>query len=371
LRALIGLAAWLLVPAAAAPVSAQAPAPVTVRPYGTVQVQYSTTSVEPAQAGGAHVVPSTFEMRRVRLGADIRIGDALTGRIEPELAMGQLRLRNAWLEYAVGGAWGVRAGQFKKPFGLLQLTSNTRVPTIERAVRIRGLAQVHAVEDAASGAPVLASMRNGLLLGDEQVVQDVLGYHGYDIGAMLHGTVGRLGVQAGLFNGNGADQLDDTGAKSGAARLTYAVAGPVVLGAAASYRETLLDGPGTAAVSGWAWTVDAEAGAFRQAGPALLAAFTAGDNFAAADRFIAAHAMATWFAPARFGHFEGVEAVARVGYADPRRGVAEDEALLLTPGLNLYLTGRNRLMVNWDVFVPQGDRFSTQHALRVQAQLAY
>jgi hypothetical protein len=28
-------------------------------------------------------------------------------------------------------------------------------------------------------------------------------------------------------------------------------------------------------------------------------------------------------------------------------------------------------MLNWDVFVPRGERFSTQHALRAQAQLQY
>jgi hypothetical protein len=61
----------------------------------------------------------------------------------------------------------------------------------------------------------------------------------------------------------------------------------------------------------------------------------------------------------------------RISWGDPDRSIAGDEGLLLTPGVNLHLPGRNRLQLNWDVFVPGGDRFETKHALRAQAQVAW
>jgi hypothetical protein len=44
--------------------------------------------------------------------------------------------------------------------------------------------------------------------------------------------------------------------------------------------------------------------------------------------------------------------VARVSWGDPDGAVEGDEGVLLTPGFNVYFAGRNRLMLNWDVFVP-------------------
>jgi hypothetical protein len=349
-----------------APLSAQAP---VMRTYGTVQVQFNTTTVDEAEAGG--VAPSTFETRRIRLGTEVRFGDALLALVEPDLAMGRLTIRQAWIQYTLADDWALRAGQFKKPFGLIQLTTHTQVPTIERGARIRGLVQALALADESSPEPLLARFRGALLVGDEQALLDLLGYHGYDLGAAVIGRVGAFGVEAGLFNGNGPDQLDDTGAKSFAARATYALAGSLVAGAAASYRETRLGGAASPRTSGWAGSADLRAGEFRRPGAMLLAEVAVGDNFVAGTRFLAAQAIVSWFAPVTFGRFEAVEPVGRVGYADPSRVTGGDDALLLTPGVNLYLTGRNRLMLNWDVFVPGGERFTTQHALRAQAQFYY
>jgi hypothetical protein len=116
--------------------------------------------------------------------------------------------------------------------------------------------------------------------------------------------------------------------------------------------------------------VDLELGAFRRDGLHVIAEAVAGDNIPVEESFLAAQAMLSWFRPTR-GRVEGIEPLFRVSWGDPNREVEDDAAMLLTPGVNLYFGGRNRLQLNWDFFVPQGDRFETHHALRAQAQMAF
>jgi hypothetical protein len=354
--------------------AAQPPAPV-VRMFGTLQVQFNTTSVDPSEvAGTAPLAPSTFEIRRVRLGAEVRFPGGWTARLEPELAMGRAQMRNAWIENAVADGWTIRAGQFKKPFGLVQLTSSTAVPTIERAVRIRGLAAAQAQADTMAGGAVLSRLRGRVLLGEQQDLLDGLGYHGYDIGAAVYGTRGPFRLQAGLFNGQGADQLDETGRKSAAARVLYRLPlpVPVTLGGATSFRElTTTATAGAPALAGWAHSVELEVGAPRRPGANLLAELVTGENLGTGGRFMAAQGIASWYAALDGGRYEGVEMVGRVSWGDPRREVAGDDGLLLTPGVNLWMSGRNRLMLNWDVFLPGGGQFARHGALRAQAQINY
>ena len=85
---------------------------------------------------------------------------------------------------------------------------------------------------------------------------------------------------------------------------------------------------------------------------------------------VGAQAVAGWFAP-RAGRVEGVEPVLRVSWGDPDTGGASDEGLLVTPGVNLYFTGRNRLMLNGDVYVSAREGLEAQHALVAQLQVYF
>lgn len=96
-----------------------------------------------------------------------------------------------------------------------------------------------------------------------------------------------------------------------------------------------------------------------------------GENLAVDERFIAAQLIAAVYRPLAQGRIEGIEPLARVSWGDPSRDRSGDEGLLLTPGLNLYLPGLNRLMVNWDVYLPRGSGLETAHAFRAQAQIAF
>jgi hypothetical protein len=365
-RALMATAVLM---AGAAPAWAQS-APIRATLGGRMHYQFNTTTVDQEEAAGdAPVARSTFETRRVRLSVDVQVADWIRGQIEPELAMGRLSLRNAFMAFEVDTALVIRAGQFKKPFNLVHLTSSARLPVIERGVRIRGLDAVLQRE----GGETMRHVRGEMLMGEHYTLLDAQRYSAYDMGLALEGRAGPLGWAAGVFNGTGPDMRDENDALSAAARVTWRFDAmtPVVVGAAWSRRELNWPSPSaTETRAGNAFAVDAEIGGFRR-GLWILAEATTGDNLATQERFTGAHLIASYFVGTGGGRIEGLEPAGRVSWGDPDDTIAGDEGLLLTPGLNIYFAGRNRVMLNWDVFVPNGDAFSTQHAARAQFNLAF
>jgi hypothetical protein len=359
----------VLLCAAAAPAWSQ-PAPVRATLGGRMHYQWNSTSIDQAEAGAAApVASSTFETRRVRLAVDVQVSDWIRGMIEPEFAMGRLALRNAWVAFEVDSALVVRAGQFKKPFGLVLLTSSARLPVIERGVRIRGLDD--ALRRTADGR--LGEVRGQLLVGEHFALLETQLYLAYEMGLAVEGRRGPLGWSLGVFNGGGPDQRDENDGYSAAGRVTWRAEGvmPVVLGAAWSRRELNWPTPVSPETrSGDAFAVDAELGTFRR-GMWVVAELATGDNLGTLERFVGAQAIASYFVATGGARIEGWEPVGRVSWGDPDRGVAGDEGLLLTPGMNLYFAGRNRLMLNWDVYMPRGDGFDTQHAARAQVNLHF
>jgi hypothetical protein len=350
---------------------------LTLRLGGRVQAQFSTTNVDESalvarQRPPSSPIPATmFETRRVRLSTELDYGDAVTGKLELEYGMARLQLRDTWVNIALDPALQLRVGQFKKPFSLLQLTSSTRWPVIERGVRMRGLPESLLAADADS---VITSFRGAVVPGEEQELLDQFGYQNFDLGGAIHGSIGRFGYQIGLFNGAGSDQRDDTDGKSIAGRATLRpfTRAPLTIGAGVSTREfRLRTTPSILTRSGTAYEVDFEWGDFRRSGLHLIAEATSGSNLALDETFAAGQFIAAWYRPISSRKFEAWEVAARVGYGDPRVDVPGDDAFLLTPGFNIYFSGRNRLMVNWDVYMPRTDNFQTMHALRVQAQIYF
>jgi hypothetical protein len=364
--ALMGLAMTVMV----VPAQAQ---DTQVRLTGRVQVQYNTTSVseEDVAAGGSEVVAaSTFETRRVRLGVRLTIDDWIEGMLEPDFALGRLQLRQVWMNLGIDPAFELRVGQFKKPFSLIQLTSSLETSAIERGLRIRELGEAYAVADAGAASPVLGTWGGDPVLAEEQELLDVFGYMGYELGAMAHGQLGSLSYSVGVFNGTGADSRDENDGKSYAGRLVWSAPTslPVAVGAGVSHHEVSTS---SGLVDGTAFEVDLELGDFRREGLHLIAEATTGTNLAVDESFAAAQAMVSLFRPTSGERIEGIEPAFRVSWGDPDREADDDAGMLITPGINLYFMGRTRLMLNWDVYMPQGDRFDTKHALRAQAQLAF
>jgi hypothetical protein len=346
-------------------------APVRATISGRVNFQWNHTSVGQDETGTTTPIAfSTFEQRRVRMTVDVTVSDWIRGRLEPEFAMGRLGMRHAWVAFDLDSAFVVRAGQMKKPYGLMMITSAAALPVIERGVRIRGL------DDAlrAAGPGVHGSVRGELLPGEHFALTDVQRYTGYDMGLAVEGRRGAVGWTAGVYNGAGMDQRDETDGLSAAARVTWRapVSYPLTLGAAWSRRDMNWPVATSAATrSGNAFAVDAELGGFRR-GLWVLGEVAVGENLASGETFTGAQVVVSRFVPTQAGgRVEGWEPAGRVSWGDPDRQVSGDEGLLLTPGLNLYFPGRNRLMVNWDVFVPAGEAFATQHSLRAQVNLHF
>lgn len=310
---------------------------------GRLQVQYNTSSLARNSEATAGAIPfSTFETRRARLGVRLELSDWIGSEIEAEFASRDVTLKYAFVNLGFDPRFAVRIGQFKKPFSLLELTSSTKILPIERGLRIRGLSDA--------------------LLPEEQELLASLGYSSYDLGVELHGRFGRFGYQAGAFNGNGGNGQAEPGGHAFVGRLTLDPfpGRPLTLGAA-----------GSRLGSGTAFEVDAEWGAFRRPGLHVMAEAALGDNQVDDGTFSGAQVIAAVFKPLNNARIEGLEPLFRVSYGNSSRAHQGDEGWLLTPGLNLYFAGRNRLMVNWEFFVPGSDSFKAANALRAQAQIHF
>jgi hypothetical protein len=365
---------------AAPSLSGQTPPEIKAQLIARMQVQYNTTSVaeEALIAAGrtsSGFASSTFEVRRVRFGADVAFNEWLTGKFESELAMGRLTMREMYINLGFSPEIQLRMGQYKRPFSLMELTSETVWPVIERGVRIRGLTDALAVSDSlAGGTRVLSVFRGNPVPGEEFEILTQFGYLSYDLGASLHGKVGQLGYHVGAFNGEGSDRSDTNDEKSFAGRLTYEFKTelPITLGGAVSYRETRTAAePELRNATGTAYEADIEIGAFRRPGFRFLGEVTTGTNLAVDEDFRGGQGIIAYFKPITGNRVEGVEIAGRVSYGDPRTEVSDDEGLLLTPGFNVYFSGRNRLMINWDYYQAAGERLSGENALRLQAQFYY
>lgn len=354
---------------------------VKLKIIGRLQTQFSTTSVDEQEliAAGrapASAIPSSiFETRRIRLGAELEYQKWMTGKLEAELGMARLAIRDAYLNMAFDPRLQLRVGQFKKPFSLLQLTSSSIWPVIERGVRIRGLSESLLLQDSlAGGDRVLQRFRGSTVVGEEQELLERFLYQNFDLGAAVHGRFGAFAYNAGIFNGAGADRPDDTDEKSYAGRIAYKAPTelPITIGGAVSYREfRVTSRPAVETRGGTAFEADIEVGAFRRAGLHFLGEITVGDNLQEPEEtFLGAQGIVAYFNPVTGRRIEGLEFAGRASYGDPRQDVSGDSGWLLTPGFNVYFFGRNRVMFNWDVFVT-GDRFENENALRAQAQFYF
>ncbi len=174
-----------------------------IRVAGRVQAQFSATDGDSTSNYRPDLVATSgFEIRRLRIQADVRIGENVNMALQPSFEMGQLRLRDAYLRV---GLWrsptsqvGLTLGQAKKPFNRYELTSSNTLPSIERGARFRGL----------SAGPGSVAAQNNLL--------EYNGYIAHDIGAIADANLlgGRAVVSAGLYNGSGESQQDVNNAKS-------------------------------------------------------------------------------------------------------------------------------------------------------------
>ncbi len=355
-----------------------------IRVSGRAQSQYSTVSGDASNTfNPSGTVSSGFEVRRLRIQADVRIGENVSLVIQPSFEMASLRMRDAYLRVGFVRSpsfnLGFTMGQEKRPFNRYELTSSNTLPSIERGARFRGF----------TGA--LAAQNN--LLEDN-------GYVAHDLGASLDftGWDGRLSLKAGMYNGSGESAADVNNSRSFGGRavatvLQDAERRPALrLGAALISRDRAVTSSPTATTFApdstrrtSAFGMDAEWGDFRP-GLHVIADFATGEALADGNHclngatpipcrfgvnrntgnlrpnapdsaivtFRSLHAVVSWrWQP---GDPEGtrliklVEPALRIDLTDPNTGVDSDAGMLITPAVSIHFSQTTAMRVGLDYY---------------------
>ena len=343
---------------------------------GRIQSQFSAISGDSTGIFNANnVVTSSFEIRRLRIQANVRIGENVNLVIQPSFEMGALRMRDAYLRVLLArtptSSLGITLGQEKKPFNRYELTTSNTLPSIERGARFRGLA-----------TGFVPAAQNNLLEDN--------GYLAHDLGASADVSFleNRVQMKAGLFNGAGESANDVNNAKSFGARATATVLQdaenrPVLrLGAAFASRDravTTTAGSSSFAPDSSRRTsavgFEAEWGDFRPGlhviadfatGKALTLgqyAFGSGRNVgnvrpnapdSAFSTFRSLHAVAAYRVqfddPSGARLIKMIEPAIRIDMTDPNTGRDDDQGMLLTPVLNVYFSQNTVLRAGVDLY---------------------
>jgi hypothetical protein len=318
---------------------------------GRFHLQYSRSSVD-GEGGGPDAVDDLF-VRRARIQLNLRMSDAFDARVEPDFGGGGVGvgLADAWARLTLGPGLRLSAGQFKRAFTTFELTSSTDLPVIERDGRIEGVA----------GCPGVASVCTFSRFTER------LHFDDRDIGVRAEGAIGsRVSYMATLTNGEGRNAADVNDGKSVSGRLVFAPGESLRIGAFAGSHDYL--DRDTTDQRAAAFGADLELGAFRD-GFHLMAGVVRGDNWLLGRdaEFTTAQGLASFYLPfGEGGRFAGVEPMLRLSWATTEDGEdAEGEAILLTPGISLYLSGKNWIGVNLDRYDP--DSAPSEWSLKVQA----
>jgi hypothetical protein len=318
---------------------------------GRLHLQYSRSSVD-GEGGGPDAIDDLF-VRRARIQLNLRMSDAFDARVEPDFGGGGVGvgLADAWARVTLGPGLRLSAGQFKRAFSTFELTSSTDLPLIERDGRIEGMA----------GCPGVASVCTFSRFSE------ALAFDDRDIGLRAEGALGsKVSYMATLTNGQSRNAADVNDAKSVSGRLVVAPAASLRLGVYAGSHDYL--DPDTADQRATAFGADLEWGAFRD-GLHLMAGAHTGDNWLLGPdaEFTGAQGLASFYVPfGEGGRFAGVEPLLRLSWATTEDGEdAEGEAILLTPGVSLYVSGKNFIALNLDRYDP--DFAPSEWSLKVQA----
>ena len=318
---------------------------------GRLHTQLATSSAADGKA-------TDFFTRRARVTIDVGVSSLLDARVQPDFGGGELELKDAYFRLNFDTGFRLWAGQFKRAFDIFQLDSSTDIVVVERTGRIDG------VGVCAGPGGICALSR----------FSEKLGYSDRDIGIKADGSIGeRFTYMATLTNGTGTSGADENSGKSLAGRVTLRLMDGLHLAGNVS-RHDFVRGDGETDVA-TAFGADLEFGRFRS-GTHLQVGVIGGGNWrheaataAEIPGFLTWQAILSRYVPVAGQGFEAIEPVARASWGDPNRDAVDDAGLLLTPGLFLYVKGRNRIGANLDVYRPgSGD---TEFSLKVQTYLYY
>lgn len=319
----------------------------TLQVGGRLHWQYQASSVRAA--------PNDFFIRRARINLDVTFGDFLTGKVLTDFAFGRATLLDAYGRLDLAEGLRISTGQFKRAFDLFELVSSTDLSLVERTGHVGGYS-------ACTGVGSVCSYSR---------LTEKLAYAGRDVGIRIEGEGGVWSYLVTMTNGTGVvitDEIDENDGKSASGRISYAATDNVVVSVQLGRHDHLPPSGETAGA--YAWGIDVQVGTWRD-GFLFQSAFVRGDNWeslGALDRpgiFLALQAVMSYYHPLAGDRIIGIEPLLRLSVADPDDTITSDGGTLLTPGVMLYVTGKNKIGVNLDYYAPRtGDavyslRFAT------------
>jgi len=351
---------------AATSATAQAP---NIRVSGRMQAHFRAASGDSTASFNPNAVSSVFEIRRLRIQADVRFGDNMLVVVQPSFEMGSLRMRDAYLRVGLTPQIGVTVGQEKSPFQRYELNSSNNLLSIERGIRILGL----------SGKEGL----NDLLFNN--------GYVSHDLGASVDWAApgNKATVKLGVSNGSRESVADVNNAKSFFGRATATVmlnaADQPLLqvgGSFAARDRAICQTLGTPASTCTAYYADSsetttafgldlEWGGFRPGWHVFLD-FATGDNVPLATRKAtgrntgnldsASAPIVSFMGFSAIGAYrinttgpdtrlvKMIEPALRIDYLDSDTDIDDDQGLLITPVLNIYFANTVVLRAGFDFY---------------------
>jgi hypothetical protein len=324
------------------------PRTVSLRVGGRLHTQYATSSLGTYNDG--------FFLRRGRLTIDATFNDFIDARVQPEFVGSSVGLKDGYLRLRFAPTFQLTMGQFKRSFDLFELESSTDMSIIERDGRVGGV-------DACAGVGGVCSYSR---------FTQKLGFSDRDLGVRVAGSSGSVDYQFSMTNGTGANTSDENDAKSYSGRLGVEVADGLVIGAQLGLHDYVSDDDDGEYAR--AWGADLQYGDYR-GGLLLQAAVVGGDNWKVLDDagdaagFMALQGYGSYYAALDGERLVGIEPLVRVSYGDPDTDFVDDGGVVFTPGLMVYLLGKNKIGFNVDVWSPQsGD---TEYSLKVQSFLYF
>lgn len=355
LRIRVLFAAVVALAAAAVPQTLQAQIEIAARSAqilfgGRLHSQFATSSAEEGKA-------TDFFTRRARFTLDVSVSDLLDARVQPDFGGGELDLKDAYFRLNLHRGFRFSVGQFKRAFDIFQLNSSTDIIVVERTGRIDGV-------DGCPGPGGMCSLSR---------FTEKLAYSDRDIGFRAAGAIGqRVSYLATLTNGTGTSGADENSGKSVAGRVSVQLADGVSISANVSRHDFMRQG-GTADAA-TAFGADLEIGGFRD-GAHLQVGLVGGANWqlesaeGTTPRFVTGQAIVSRYISLEGGRLAGIEPMARVSWGDPDRAVPDDAGLLVTPGIFLFVAGKNRIGANLDIY--NGGSVPTEFSFKLQTYLYY
>ena len=321
----------------------------TVTIGGRLHVQAITSS--------ADATSPDFLLRRARVFVGVQVADFFEARLLPDFAgAGGAALQDAYISLNFDPAFEVAVGQLKRASEVFELSSSTQLAVIERDGRVPGAGDCTGVGGVCTFSRFMQKLR----------------YSERDIGMRIAGSGGGFSYMATVTNGTGINVRDENDGKSYSGRGAWELASGLEIGGFIGLHD-YPDANGKTEY-GTAYGADLDWGDWYD-GLHLQAAVVVGDNWRELDapggavRFLTGQVIVTYQIAVDSDRWTSVEPLARISWADPDTGTPDDEAWLFTPGLTFYVSGRNRIGTNLDIYAPE--RGDAKLSLKVQAFLHF